>query len=239
MASTTSTQNSGLLDYILPKFEQETGIAVRVIAVGTGKAIKIAENGDVDVLMVHHRPSEDAFIKAGFGIDRRDVMYNDFILIGPDADPANVRAKHSIVDILKAISSSESTFASRGDESGTHKKERAIWGMTKIDPKGSWYRETGSGMGATLNIASGMDAYTLTDRGTWLSFGNRGNLTLLFEGEPPLHNPYGIILVNPELHPHIKSKYALTFMDWLTSPKGQQTIANYEISGQQAFFVND
>lgn len=235
LASTTSTQNSGLYGVILPMFEADTGIRVNVVAVGTGQALKIAENGDADVLLVHHRASEDAFVAAGFGIDRRDVMYNDFVFVGPRSDPAGVRDAGSVSDVLRRISTSEQLFISRGDESGTHMKERELWAAAELSPQGTWYREIGAGMGAALNMASVTDAYLLTDRGTWLSFGNKGDLEILFSGTPGLRNPYGIILVNPARHPHVRINEARAFADWMTSPSGQKAIADYRVGNQQLF----
>ncbi|MEK6205751.1 MAG: substrate-binding domain-containing protein, partial [Amylibacter sp.] len=200
LASTTSTQNSGLYDYLLPLFTAKTGIDVRVISVGTGQAITIAKNGDADVLLVHHRPSEDAFVADGYGIERRDVMYNDFAVVGPNSDPAAISSKTKVSDGLKAINETQSLFISRGDESGTHKREKELWAKANIVPIGNWYRDIGAGMGAALNMASSMNAYTLSDRGTWLSFGNKGDLSLLLSGDEALFNPYGIILVNPAKH---------------------------------------
>lgn len=242
VASTTSTKNSGLFDYLLPMFTKKTGIEVRVVAVGTGKAIKLAENGDADVLFVHHKPSEEKFVKAGFGVKRTDVMYNDFVFVGPKSDPAKVGGTKTAVDALKAIAAAKAPFASRGDDSGTNKKELGLWKAAGLNPKkdasGSWYRETGSGMGATLNVASGMNAYSLTDRATWLNFGNKGDLDIVLEGDPELFNQYGIILVNPEKHPHVKKDMGQTFIDWVLSPEGQKDINAYQIKGKQAFFAN-
>lgn len=239
--STTSTQNSGLLDYILPWFEAESGIDVRVVAVGTGQAIRNAVNGDGDVLLVHAKSAEEKFVADGYGVERKDLMYNDFVLVGPKADPAGIRGGADILSALTAIAKAEAPFASRGDDSGTHKAELRHWSAAGLDPtgaSGSWYRETGSGMGATLNVASGMDAYTLTDRATWLSFGNRGNLEILVEGDPRLFNQYGVILVNPEKHPHVRAAAGQRFIDWLTGPDGQQAIASFRLDGQQVFFPN-
>ncbi len=239
--STTSTQNSGLLDYILPGFEAESGIDVRVVAVGTGQAIRNAINGDGDVLLVHARPAEEQFVADGWGVERQDVMYNDFVLVGPAADPAGVRGEADILAAFSAISEAQAPFASRGDDSGTHKAELGHWGAAGIDPStasGTWYRETGSGMGATLNVASGMDAYALTDRATWLSFGNRGTLEILVEGDPRLFNQYGVILVNPDKHPAVRATAGQRFIDWLTGPDGQAAIASYKLDGEQLFFPN-
>ncbi|WP_420584252.1 extracellular solute-binding protein [Ruegeria sp.] len=239
--STTSTQNSGLLDYILPGFEAETGIDVRVVAVGTGQAIRNAINGDGDVLLVHSKPAEEQFVTDGWGVERFDVMYNDFVLVGPKSDPAQVRGGTDIVAALKAVAEAEAPFASRGDDSGTHKAEMRLWEVAGSDPttaSGQWYRETGSGMGATLNVASGMGAYALTDRATWQSFGNRGDLEVLVEGDPRLFNQYGVILVNPEKHPGVRAAAGQRFIDWLTSTDGQAAIASYKLDGEQLFFPN-
>lgn len=241
VASTTSTENSGLFDKLLPAFTGKTGIEVRVVAVGTGQAIKLARNGDADVLFVHHKPSEDKFVADGFGVQRFDVMYNDFVVIGPRDDPAAIKAAGKVTDALKRIAAAESPFASRGDDSGTHKKELALWRNAGVDVEaasGSWYRETGSGMGATLNVASGMSAYVLSDRATWLQFRNKGELAVLFEGDPQLFNQYGITLVNPARHPHVKRADGRAFIDWMLSADGQSLINFYTIDGQQAFFAN-
>ena len=241
VASTTSTENSGLFQAILPLFEQATGIAVRVVAVGTGQAIRMAERGDADVLFVHHRPSEEHFVAVGFGIERHDVMYNDYVLVGPQDDPAGVGGRSGVVDALARIAAQRAVFVSRGDDSGTHKRELALWQAAGIDAQaasGGWYRESGAGMGTTLNIASGMGAYTLSDRGTWLNFGNKGDLVTMVEGDQRLFNPYGVILVNPERHPHVKGADGQTFIDWLLSHEGQKAIAAYRIDGQPVFFPN-
>lgn len=241
VASTTSTENSGLFRYLLPKFTAETGIDVQVVAVGTGQAIKLAENGDADVLFVHHTPSEEQFVAQGHGVERHDVMYNDFVIIGPQSDPAGIKGMDGAAAALKKIAEDQAPFASRGDDSGTHKKELSLWqdaGVEVGKASDSWYRETGSGMGATLNTASGMDAYVLSDRATWLSFGNKGSLEILVEGDPKLFNQYGIILVNPEKHPHVKAEAGQKFIDWVLSEEGQRLIGDYKINGQQAFFPN-
>lgn len=241
VASTTSTENSGLFDYLLPVFSEASGIAVRVVAVGTGKAIKMAELGDADVLLVHHKPSELAFVEQGYGVKRHDVMYNDFVIVGPQHDPAGVAGTLDTNQVLQKIAQSSSTFVSRGDDSGTHKKEMSLWESAGIQGSGfsgDWYRETGSGMGATLNVASGVNAYTLTDRATWLKFSNRGQLKILMEGDPPLFNQYGVILVNDGLHTHIKTADGNTFINWLLSERGQSAINTYAIDGHQAFFAN-
>ncbi len=240
-ASTTSTENSGLFESLLPQFTKSTGIAVRVVAVGTGQAIRLARNGDADILFVHHEPSEQKFVTDGFGVERFDVMYNDFVIVGPHSDPANIRGSKDAVAALKSIAKTRQPFASRGDDSGTHEKERSLWQAAGIDvsaASGTWYRETGSGMGATLNVASGMHAYTLTDRATWLKFQNKGPLEMLLEGDERLFNQYGVVLVNGEKHPHIKSADGQRFIDWLLSEAGQTAINGYMIDGEQAFFAN-
>ena len=241
LVGTTSTDNSGLYEKILPLFTAKTGIKVRVVSVGTGRAINIASNGDADVLLVHHRPSEDKFVAEGYGVKRFDVMYNDFIIVGPENDPAGIREYKSVVEGLALIAVSKNTFVSRGDDSGTHKKELSIWRMAGVDAakaSGTWYREAGAGMGATLNTAAAMPAYTLADRGTWLKFENRGGLRLMVENDPLLLNPYGVILVNPVRHPHVKAKMGQAFIDWMTGPEGQTAIAAYRNKGVQAFFPN-
>ena len=241
VASTTSTENSGLFKAILPVFEKQTGIQVRVVALGTGQALDLARRGDADVLFVHNKRAEEKFVAEGYGIDRNDVMYNDFVLVGPKSDPAKVGGGKDILVALKKVEAAKAPFASRGDKSGTHSAELRYWKAAGVDPtagKGSWYRETGSGMGATLNTASGMNAYVLTDRGTWLSFKNRGDLTVLVEGDPRLFNQYGIMLVNPAKHPHVKKDMGQVFIDWVLSPAGQKEIASYKIGGQQLFFPN-
>ncbi len=239
VASTTSTENSGLYSFVLPRFSEQTGIEVRVVAVGTGQAVHIAQNGDADVLLVHHRPSEDQFISQGYGVTRYDLMYNDYILVGPRDDPASVLSAANVIGAVQRIATNKSLFISRGDDSGTHKKELELWNQSGIDTTkagNGWYQETGRGMGGTLNMASALDAYTLSDRATWLKFGNKGQLDILFQSDPPLFNPYGIILVNPEKHPHIKTRDGQTFIEWMLSEVGQTLIADYRILGQQAFF---
>lgn len=241
LASTTSTENSGLLGDILPRFTKDTGIAIRVVAVGTGAALNLGRSGDVDILLVHAREDEDAFVAAGYGAFRRDVMFNDFVIVGPDKDPAGLRAQADAASAFRKIAANKSEFVSRGDDSGTHKAEMRIWKSTNIDPvvaSGRWYKESGSGMGATLNLSAGLNAYTLSDRGTWLSFRNRGDLNIVLEGDPPLNNPYGIIMVNPKRHPHIQAENALAFIDWLTGPRGQAAIAGFRIAKEQLFFPN-
>jgi len=239
--STTSTQNSGLLDAILPSFEAATGIEVRVVAVGTGQAIRNAMNGDGDVLLVHAKSAEEAFVADGWGVARLDVMYNDFVLIGPDADPAGIGGGDDIVAALQLLAAAQVPFASRGDDSGTHKAELRHWmsaGINVAEASGSWYRETGAGMGATLNIAAGMGAYALTDRATWIAHGNKDGMRVLVEGDPRLFNQYGIVLVNPAKHAHVKADAGQHFIDWLTGDAGQAAIAGYRLNGQQLFFPN-
>ncbi len=241
LQSTTSTQNSGLYDFILPRYEAETGIRVHVVAVGTGQAIKNAANGDGDVLLVHSKPAEEEFVEQGYGVERFDVMYNDFVLIGPVDDPANVATAGNITEALGRISAQGQLFASRGDDSGTHKKEISLWQLAGIDPipySGQWYRETGSGMGATLNLAAGMNAYTLSDRATWIRFANKSGLALLFEGDEDLVNQYGVIMVNPDRHPNINREGAQSFIQWILSEAGQDAIAAYTVNGKQLFFPN-
>ena len=241
VASTTSTENSGLFDAILPRFQQESGIAVRVVSLGTGQAIKAAERGDADVLFVHHKPSEEQFVAAGFGVQRHDVMYNDFVIVGPRADPAGIRGMTDASAALTQVATRQAVFVSRGDDSGTHKLEMSLWQAAGVNPaaaSGSWYREVGAGMGATLNTASAMDGYTLTDRATWLSFKNTGELALLVEGDTRLFNQYGVILVNPAKHGHVKAADGQAFIYWLLSERGQQAIAAFRIAGAQVFFPN-
>ena len=239
--STTSTQNSGLFDHILPRFTRRTGIEVRVVAVGTGQAIKNARNGDGDVLLVHAKPDEEKFVAEGYGVARHDVMYNDFVIVGPSSDPAGVHGSRDAVDALARIAAAGAVFASRGDDSGTHKKERGLWKESGLDPgaaSGGWYRETGSGMGATLNVAVGMGAYVMTDRATWIAFRNKGDFVIHVEGDPRLFNQYGIILVSTDKHPHVKAALGRQFVDWVLSEEGQRAIASYRRDGQQLFFPN-
>ena len=241
LQSTTSTQNSGLFDEILPKFKEASGIDVRVVAVGTGQALKNAANGDGDVLLVHAKPAEEKFIADGFGVKRFDVMYNDFVLIGPNDDPAGIKGMTDATAALAKIAESNATFASRGDDSGTHKKEKDLWQAAKVNTEeasGSWYRETGSGMGATLNAAAGMGAYTLSDRATWLAFKNKQTMEILTEGDDRLFNQYGVILVNPDKHLKVKADAGQAFIRWLTGPEGQKAIAAYKLDGEQLFFPN-
>jgi tungstate transport system substrate-binding protein len=241
VASTTSTENSGLFGFILPLFQHTTGIEVRVVAVGTGQAIKNAERGDADVLFVHHQPSEEQFVAQGFGVKRYEVMYNDFVLLGPPTDPAGIEGMKDIVAALGQIAAKAAPFLSRGDDSGTHKLELSLWEAAGVDVKqasGAWYREAGSGMGATLNTASGLDAYTISDRATWVSFKNKGRLAILVEGDPRLFNQYGVMLVNPAKHPHVKAREGQAFIDWLISNRGQKAIAEFRVEGEQVFFPN-
>jgi len=241
VASTTSTENSGLFTYLLPAFTQATGIEVRVVAVGTGQALALGERGDADVVFVHDRPAELKFVEAGFGIGRREVMYNDFIVVGPKADPAGISGMKDTVSAFKKIAAAKAIFLSRGDKSGTNEEELRLWAEAGIDVKqagNDWYRDTGSGMGATLNTAAGIGGYTLTDRGTWLSFKNRADLAIAVESDKRLFNQYGVMLVNPARHPHVKQAWGQAFIDWLTAPTGQQTIAGYKINGEQLFFPN-
>lgn len=239
--STTSTESSGLLKHILPLFKAKTGIDVRVVAVGTGQAIKNAERGDGDVLLVHAQAAEEKLVAAGSGVKRYPVMYNDFVIVGPKGDPAKIAGSKDAVAALKKIAAAGALFASRGDDSGTHKAELALWKDAGVDVKaasGGWYRSTGSGMGATLNTASGMNAYALTDRATWVSFKNRGDLDVVVEGDQRLFNQYGVILVNPAKHPHVKAKEGQMLVDWLIGPDGQNAIASFKIDGEQVFFPN-
>jgi len=240
VASTTSTQDSGLFGYLLPIFKAKTGIEVKVIAQGTGQALDTARRGDADVVFVHAKAQEEKFLAEGFGVKRYDVMYNDFVLIGPKSDPAGVKGK-DIETALKTIQEKQAPFVSRGDRSGTHSAELALWKQAGIDidaAKGPWYREIGQGMGAALNTASAMNGYVLSDRGTWISFKNRGDLEIVVEGDQRLFNQYGVMLVNPEKHPSVKKELGQALIDWLVSPEGQAAIAGYKIDGQQLFFPN-
>ncbi|MBF9032041.1 solute-binding protein [Rhodobacterales bacterium HKCCE3408] len=238
--STTSTQNSGLYDAILPIAEEALGLDIRVVAVGTGQALQNAERCDGDMLIVHARDAEIAFVAAGFGTERQDLMYNDFVIVGPATDPAGIADAPDAATALGAIAAAAAPFASRGDDSGTHRKELSLWdGVADVAAaSGTWYRETGSGMGATLNVAAGMGAYTLTDRATWLAFENRGDLAILFQGDPELFNQYGVIPVDPEHCPNVNINGAQAFTDWLVSEAGQQAIADYTLGGEQLFFPN-
>ncbi len=241
VSSTTSTQDSGLFGHILPLFKAKTGIEVRVISQGTGQALDTGRRGDADVVFVHARAQEAKFVAEGFGLERRPVMYNDFVLIGPKADPAGVAGSKDIAAALVKIQEKGAAFVSRGDKSGTHAAELGLWKVAGVDldaKKGPWYREIGQGMGAALNTAGAMGAYVLADRGTWISFKNRGDLTIAVEGDTRLFNQYGVIAVNPAKHPHVKINDGQAFVTWLTSPEGQQAIAAYKIDGQQLFFPN-
>jgi tungstate transport system substrate-binding protein len=238
VASTTSTQDSGLFGYLLPIFKAKTGIDVKVVAQGTGQALDTARRGDADVVFVHAKAQEDKFVAEGYGVKRFDVMYNDFVLVGPKSDPAGVKGK-DIEAALKAISEKAAPFVSRGDRSGTHTAELALWKQAGIDiaaARGPWYREIGQGMGAALNTANALNAYVLSDRGTWISFENRGDLDILVQGDKRLFNQYGVMLVNPEKYPSVKKELGQAFVDWLISPEGQAAIAGYKIGGQQLFF---
>jgi len=238
LASTTSTRDSGFFDSVLPLFEAKTGIHVRVVAVGTGRALRLGEKGDVDAVLVHDRASELAFVAKGYGIERREVMYNDFVVIGPAADPAKLRGMTDAAAAFATIAESGAIFTSRGDDSGTHKAELRLWEAAGVDARaasGTWYQETGSGMGATLNTASELEAYLLADRGTWISFKNRGDLQILVEGDPRLRNVYAAVLVDPERHPHAKTEEARTFAEWLASEEGRAAIDAFRLGGMQLF----
>jgi tungstate transport system substrate-binding protein len=240
IASTTSTEQSGLFGHLLPVFEKASGIKVRVVALGTGQALDLARRGDADVVFVHDKVAEEKFVAEGYGVKRQEVMYNDFILVGPKADPAKAAGK-DILEGLRRIETSQSPFVSRGDKSGTHAAELRYWKAAGVDleaKKGPWYRDTGSGMGPALNTASSMNAYILADRGTWLNFKNRGDLGIVVEGDTRLFNQYGVILVNPAKHPHVKQADGQKFIDWVVSPDGQKAIADYKIGGEQLFFPN-
>ncbi len=241
VASTTSTEQSGLFKHLLPAFEKKTGIQVRVVALGTGQSLDMGKRGDADVVFVHAKQLEEKFVAEGYGVKRFEVMYNDFVLVGPKSDPAKVGGTKDIVAALQKIRAAQAPFASRGDKSGTHFAELQLWKAAGIDiakDKGPWYRDTGSGMGPTLNTAAGMNAYALTDRGTWLSFKNRAELVISVEGDQRLFNQYGVILVNPAKHPHVKKETGQAFVDWVISPEGQKAIAEYKIGGEQLFFPN-
>jgi tungstate transport system substrate-binding protein len=241
VAATTSTEQSGLFTYLLPQFSKAEGIGVKVVAVGTGQALDIGRRGDADVVFVHDRPAEDKFMSEGQGVRRFDVMYNDFVIVGPKSDPAHISGEKDVVEALRKIADAKEPFISRGDHSGTHEAELRLWKQAGIDVgtgKGGWYREIGQGMGPALNMASSSNAYLLSDRGTWLSFKNRGALVILTEGDKRLFNQYGVMLVNPEKHPSVKSQDGQAFIDWLLSPKGQEAIAGYKVGGEQLFFPN-
>ncbi|MCC6474859.1 MAG: substrate-binding domain-containing protein [Burkholderiales bacterium] len=241
VASTTSTEQSGLFRHLLPVFEKKSGIQVRVVALGTGQALDMARRGDADVVFVHDPAAEEKFVAGGYGLRRNEVMYNDFILVGPKSDPAKVAGGRDIVAALRAIQAAKAPFVSRGDKSGTHAAELRLWKLAGVDPvsgRGNWYRETGSGMGPALNTASSLNAYLLADRGTWLAFKNRGDLRIAVEGDRRLFNQYGIILVNPARHAHVKQAAGQQFIDWVVSSEGQRAIADYRIGGEQLFFPN-
>ena len=240
LSSTTSTEQSGLFGFILPIFKMKSGIDVKVVAVGTGQALDIGRRGDADVVFVHDKPAEEKFVSEGFATQRNEVMYNDFVLIGPKSDPAKIAGGKDIQAAFKKIASSQAPFVSRGDKSGTHAAELRYWkdaGITPI-PGASWYKETGSGMGPALNTASGMNGYILADRATWLTFKNRGDLTILVQGDPKLFNQYGVMLVNPAKYPNVKKAEGQAFIDWILSKNGQDVIASYQIGGEQLFFPN-
>ena len=241
VASTTSTEQSGLFGYLLPIFQKKTGIQVRVVALGTGQALDLARRGDADVVFVHARSAEEKFLEQGHGVKRLPVMYNDFVLIGPKSDPAKVAGGRDILEALKKIKSAQAPFVSRGDRSGTHLAELALWKAAGIDiekERGPWYKDTGQGMGPALNSAQALNAYILSDRGTWISFKNRGDLVVSVEGDKRLFNQYGVMLVNPAKHPKVKKELGQTFVDWVISPEGQKAIAAYKIGGEQLFFPN-
>lgn len=238
LATTTSTANSGLMDYLLPELTKDTGVEVQVIAVGTGKALRLGREGDVDAVLVHARNAEQAFIDGGFGVERFDVMYNDFVLIGPPEDPAQISSSGSVIEVLKKIHHSKSAFISRGDDSGTHKKELSLWQKTGYMPQGDWYKSVGQGMGKVIQIANEMGAYTMTDRGTWLAYQAKSNLALLYQGGPPLFNPYGIMAVNPQRHSHVNHAGADNLINWITSEKGQRLIGEFTVNGERLFIPN-
>ncbi|MGB7335904.1 MAG: substrate-binding domain-containing protein [Salaquimonas sp.] len=239
--STTSTRDSGLYDFILPVFQKESGIEVRVVAVGTGQAIRNAQDCNGDVLLVHSKPDEEKFVADGYGVKRYDLMYNDFVIVGPAADPSKVKEAKTVFDALKKIAETKSLFASRGDDSGTNKAELRLWEKAGFDPKaasGTWYLETGSGMGKTLNVAVGKNTYALSDRASWTKYGNKQDHVIVFEGDPPMFNQYGVMEVSSDKCPNVNAKAAATFVNWLISEQGQKTIADYKISGGQVFFPN-
>jgi len=241
VASTTSTEQSGLFGYLLPRFTAATGIAVKVVAVGTGQALDIGRRGDADVVFVHDKAAEEKFLAEGYGVKRNDVMYNDFVVIGPKADPAHISGGKDVAEALRKIAAAKAVFVSRGDRSGTHEAELRLWKVAGVDlaaAKGDWYREIGQGMGPALNMASSSNAYLLSDRGTWLSFKNRGELAILTEGDRRLFNQYGVMLVNPAKHAGVKVKDGQAFVDWLVSAEGQKTIGDYKVGGEQLFFTN-
>lgn len=238
LATTTSTENSGLLAELLPPFDQANNCQVDVIAVGTGKAIKLGETGDVDVVMVHARSKEDKFVAAGFGVDRRDVMYNDFVLLGPASDPAGVSGMKDVADAMKKIAEAKTTFVSRGDDSGTHSREKQLWEAARLIPSGDWYLETGRGMGEVIVMAGERQGYTLSDRGTYLAFLDKTELKVVVEGDSRLFNPYGVIMVNPQKHPHVKAELTTRFLDYLVSDQARTIITGYRRGGEQLFYVH-
>ncbi|MCG6121984.1 MAG: substrate-binding domain-containing protein [Microvirga sp.] len=238
VASTTSTEQSGLFGHILPIFQEKTGIEVRVVSQGTGQALETGRRGDADVVFVHARSQEERFVSEGYGVERFGVMYNDFVIVGPSDDPAGIKGGEDAVAAFATIAQAGANFASRGDNSGTHTAEKALWEAAGVAPSGDWYRELGSGMGPTLNTSAELPAYTLTDRGTWISFSNRGPLEIVVEGDQRLFNQYGVILVSPERHPSVKADAGQAFVDWLVSDEGQEAIASYELNGEQLFFPN-
>jgi len=241
VASTTSTEQSGLFGYLLPRFTADSGIGVKVVAVGTGQALDLGRRGDADVVFVHDKIAEEKFLAGGFGVKRFEVMYNDFVVIGPKADPAHIFGDKDVAESLRKIAAAKAAFISRGDRSGTHEAELRLWKVAGVDlavDKGDWYRDIGQGMGAALNMASSSNAYLISDRGTWLAFKNRGELAILTEGDRRLFNQYGVMLVNPAKHPDMKAKDGQAFVDWLISPAGQKTISDYKVGGEQLFFVN-
>lgn len=241
VSSTTSTTDSGLFTHLLPAFRAKTGIEVRVVSQGTGQALDTGRRGDADVVFVHARAQELKFVEEGFGVERKPVMYNDFVLIGPRSDPAGIRGSKDIAAAFKAIQAKAAPFVSRGDKSGTHAAELNLWTVAGVEiekAKGSWYREIGQGMGAALNTSNAMNAYVLSDRATWINFKNRGDLEIVVEGDRRLFNQYGVILVNPARHPHVKKADGQAFIDWLIGPEGQKSIADYKINGEQLFFAN-
>ncbi|QMU60070.1 MAG: sulfate ABC transporter substrate-binding protein [Boseongicola sp.] len=238
VAVTTSFYNSGLSDVLLPEIKADTGLDVQLIIVGTGQAIRLGKAGDVDAILVHSRAAEEAFVAEGHGTHRREIMYNDFVLIGPADDPAGVAAVSNVVEALAAIADAKAPFASRGDDSGTHKREVSLWAQADVVPIGGWFRELGAGMGAALNTAASMNAYILADRASWLNFGNRGDLALLFEGDPALFNQYAFLPADPDMHSHVNIEAAIKLEEWLVSAKGQALIGSYEIDGETLFTPN-
>jgi tungstate transport system substrate-binding protein len=239
LATTTSTENTGLLAELLPPFEKANGCAVDVIAIGTGKAIKLGETGDVDVVMVHARSKEDKFVAEGFGVDRRDVMYNDFVILGPASGTADIADTKNAAEAMKIIATSQATFVSRGDDSGTHSREKQLWQAAEVTPAGSWYLEAGRGMGEVIIMATERGGYTLSDRGTYIAFGDKTDLEVLVEGDDQLFNPYGVIMVNPEKHPHVKQALAKAFLDYLVSPQAKTLITGFRKNGQQLFYIEE